>query len=201
MILSLSDTSRRKNIKRPKLRLNNLSCIMLKQEKLLFKQLNAVNYRPMHVRESITPRKGIPRRGFRVSGTVFQSFLWNLDSGFQSLVGFRIPWAVFQIPKPRIPDFTNEKFTTFRISQAKISFVPETGYPYMGWKLQIKKWIVFLRSKLFTADKSGECGGWRNVPRTRRWDEKISPKPDRTKSKTKDWDGFNLIKTEIIYKE
>lgn len=36
----------------------------------------------------------------------------------------------------------------------------------------------------------------------RRWDEKISPKPDRTKSKTKDGDGrFNLIKTEIIYKE
>ena len=29
---------------------------------------------------------------------------WNLDSGYQSLVGFRIPWAVFQIPKPRIPD-------------------------------------------------------------------------------------------------
>ena len=28
---------------------------------------------------------------------------WNLDSGFQSLVGFRIPSAVFQIPKPRIP--------------------------------------------------------------------------------------------------
>ena len=25
-------------------------------------------------------------------------FLWNLDSGFQSLVGFRIPWAVFGIP-------------------------------------------------------------------------------------------------------
>ena len=39
------------------------------------------------------------------------------------------------------------------------------------------------------------------MPRTRRWDEKISPKPDRTKSKTKDGDGrFNLIKTEIIYK-
>ena len=27
---------------------------------------------------------------------------WNLDSGFQLLVGFRIPLAVFQIPKPRI---------------------------------------------------------------------------------------------------
>ena len=28
----------------------------------------------------------------------------NLDSGFQSLVGFRIPCAVFRIPKPMIPD-------------------------------------------------------------------------------------------------
>ena len=28
----------------------------------------------------------------------------SLDSGFRSLVGFRIPWAVFWIPKPRIPD-------------------------------------------------------------------------------------------------
>ena len=29
---------------------------------------------------------------------------WKLDSGFRSLVGFRIPWAVFWIPKPRILD-------------------------------------------------------------------------------------------------
>ena len=32
---------------------------------------------------------------------------WNLDSVFQSLVGFRIPWAVFRIPKPRISDSYN----------------------------------------------------------------------------------------------
>ena len=31
-------------------------------------------------------------------------------STFQSLVGFRIPWAVFQIPKPRILDFTRKNF-------------------------------------------------------------------------------------------
>ena len=31
----------------------------------------------------------------------------NLDSGFQSLVGFRIPWAVLQIPKHRICDFSD----------------------------------------------------------------------------------------------
>ena len=30
---------------------------------------------------------------------------WNWDSGFQSLVGFRIPKAVFRIPKPRIAHF------------------------------------------------------------------------------------------------
>ena len=34
----------------------------------------------------------------------------KLDSGFQSLVGFRILSSVFQIPKPRIPDSTSKKF-------------------------------------------------------------------------------------------
>ena len=53
---------------------------MLKQEKLLFKQLNAVNYRPMYVRESITPCKGIPRRGFRHCIPVFFSGTWIPDS-------------------------------------------------------------------------------------------------------------------------
>ena len=32
----------------------------------------------------------------------------NLNSGFQSLVGFRIPRAVFGIQKPRIPDSTSK---------------------------------------------------------------------------------------------
>ena len=35
---------------------------------------------------------------------------WNLDSGFQSFVGFRIPWGAFPIPKPRIRDFTGKNF-------------------------------------------------------------------------------------------
>ena len=34
----------------------------------------------------------------------------NLDSGFQSLVGFRIPSVGFRIPKPGIPDSTSKKF-------------------------------------------------------------------------------------------
>ena len=40
---------------------------------------------------------------------------WNLDSGFQSLVGFRTPWAVFRIPKPRISDSTNKNLLDSRI--------------------------------------------------------------------------------------
>ena len=36
----------------------------------------------------------IPGIGFRISCQ------WNLDSRFQSLAGFRIPWAEFRIPKP-----------------------------------------------------------------------------------------------------
>ena len=46
---------------------------------------------------------------------------WDLDSGFQSLVWFPIPYGVFQIPKPRIPDSTR-----------KISWTLESGFPYMG---------------------------------------------------------------------
>ena len=45
----------------------------------------------------------------------------KLDSGFQSLVGFRILSAGFRIPKPRI-----------RIPEAKNSWIPESGFPYMG---------------------------------------------------------------------
>ena len=43
----------------------------------------------------------------------------------QSLVGFWIPWAVFQIPKRRIPDSTSKDFSDSRIwiplSEARIT--------------------------------------------------------------------------------
>ena len=38
---------------------------------------------------------------------------WDLDSGFQSLVGFRIPCAVFRIPKPRVPVSTSKILSKF----------------------------------------------------------------------------------------
>ena len=50
--------------------------------------------------------------GFKVRDSSFCQ--WNLDPVFQSLVGFRISWAVFRIPKPRIPVSTTKN-------------VPDTG--------------------------------------------------------------------------
>ena len=45
----------------------------------------------------------------------------KLDSGFQSLVGFRIPSAGFWIPKPRIPDSTTKKFPYMELQNIEIT--------------------------------------------------------------------------------
>ena len=59
----------------------------------------------------------IPRLRFLISDTGFWILCqWNLDSGFQSLVGFRIPPA---------------KFPRFRIPHAKTSQITESEFPYM----------------------------------------------------------------------
>ena len=55
-----------------------------------------------HVRES----KTVLDSGFHtVNSSLCQ---WNLDSGFHLFVGFQIPWAVFWIPKSRIPHSTSK---------------------------------------------------------------------------------------------
>ena len=48
---------------------------------------------------------------------------WNLNSGSQSLLRFRIPWAVFRIPKPRIPDSTSKIFPESGFHLQKIAGV------------------------------------------------------------------------------
>ena len=63
--------------------------------------------------------KKVLNYGFRNPGAEFQIlWLWNLDSRFQLLVGFTIPWAVFRIPKTRISDFT-----------VKICWILESWFP------------------------------------------------------------------------
>ena len=52
----------------------------------------------------------IPRCGFRIPGTGFHYLSVELGFWFQLLVGFRISWAVFWIPKPSIPDSIIEFF-------------------------------------------------------------------------------------------
>ena len=49
--------------------------------------------------------------GFQVLDSSFCE--WNLDSGFQSLVGLRIPCVIFRIPTPKIPDSTSKTFPDF----------------------------------------------------------------------------------------
>ena len=67
----------------------------------------------------------IQRHGFLIPGTGFKSW-WKSDSGFQLLVRGRTPCAEFQIQ-------IQIQNPGFRISQAKISWIPQSGFPYM-WR-------------------------------------------------------------------
>ena len=66
-----------------------------------------------HVRES----KTILDSGFQILDSSFGQ--WNLDPGFQTLVGFQIPSAVLRIPKSRIPDSRSKKFSRISDSTSK----------------------------------------------------------------------------------
>ena len=105
-------------------------------------------YRPIYSKE-IQDSLGfwILHRGFRIPSTwLWILYQWNLNSGFQSLVGFRIPWRVFGIPKPRISDSTTQ-FPGFQIHKN----FPDSGIriPLHGAKTMTSKkktsprtWIV-----------------------------------------------------------
>ena len=80
------------------------------------------------------------------------SSLWqrNLDSGFKSLVEYRIPWSVFRIPKTHDSGFHKQNFPRFRIRQTKISLIPESGF--------------LPRGLIFTSSSCGlERKVWRHV--------------------------------------
>ena len=62
----------------------------------------AFNHPAMSVREF----KTVSNSGF----LTVDSGLQIPDFGFQSIAGFQIPWAVFRIPKPRIPDSKRKSF-------------------------------------------------------------------------------------------
>ena len=62
----------------------------------------------------------------RVAQLNLERIFSKLDSGFQSLVGFRILSAGFRIPKPRIPDSRDKNFLDSGIR------IPLQGV--FGWK-------------------------------------------------------------------
>ena len=63
----------------------------------------------------------------------------NLDSGFQSLVGFRILSAIFQIPKPRVSDSTSKNFSDSGIR------IPLHGADY---SVQMFTYLSFRRQQI-----------------------------------------------------
>ena len=101
-------------------------------------------------REGIQNNLGfwIPRRGFRILGPGFRILCqWNLDSEFQALVGFRILWTVFWIPKPRIPDAAAK---IFRIPDPTSKNVSDSGIRFLlygantSWEIQPKRFTGYL---------------------------------------------------------
>ena len=69
---------------------------------------------------------------FRIPGTRFQSL--SLELGFWVLIvsGFLKLYSRLQSPGFRI---SQVKFSGFRIPRVKIFRIPESGFPFMGWRL------------------------------------------------------------------
>ena len=62
------------------------------------------------MRDKRTPKDVCGEANERVAQFNLEWIFSKLDSGFQSLVGFRILSSGFRIPKPRIPDSTSKNF-------------------------------------------------------------------------------------------
>ena len=79
---------------------------------------------------------------------------WNLDYGLQTLVGFWIPWAVFQIPKRRIPESTFKNFPDSGIEIPLQGPLPISKSPWKaiqtggntGWLLGIWQAIILIKA-------------------------------------------------------
>ena len=122
------------NIRR--LALDRLRDKMIERKQVLGKNIISIRRDKISnfARANFAPCKGIqgslgfwlPHHGFRIPGIEFRILCQSsLNSGFQSLVGFQIPCAVFWIPKPRILDFTSKTLPDLRI---RISLHGATNY-------------------------------------------------------------------------
>ena len=100
-----------------------------------------ISLESLHVRKS----KTVLNSGFHAGNSWFQvldSSLWqrNLDSGFQSLVGFRLSWATLRVPKPRINSgFNKQIFFEFYNPDSlhRATWELKSGYKHEREKLSV----------------------------------------------------------------
>ena len=107
---------------------------------------------------------------YRGPEELFKTFLdsgfHTVDSGFQilnssqcgtwildSLVGFRIPWAVFQVPKPSISVSTSRLFSGIRIPLVKTFRISESRFPHMARMMPLGKVAIILLSTVIQLNK------------------------------------------------
>ena len=88
----------------------------------------------------------IPRRGFRIPVTGFQSF--SVELGFWIPIVRGIPDSLSCILDSKAQDFGFHKqnFPRFRIPQAKISWIPESEFPYMPRKF-VRDTLIVIRKR------------------------------------------------------
>ena len=147
----------------------------------------------------------IPRRGFQIPGTRFWILShWDLDSGFQSLKGFRIPWVVFRIPKCRIPDSSGKNFPDSGISIFLHEAIPgflifvewrevQCICTYFFWQVLIKTFLPHCPQQVqfFSLDT-------RKTERKSKLRDRLGLRRGETKIDKRRWWKFLGIWTHII---
>ena len=103
-----------------------------------------------------------PHLDFLIPGTSFLILCrWNLDSGLQLLVGFRIAWAVFRNWKPRIPESISKNCpkSGMRIHEhGAISFTAEMStFTSLTKRVGILPCLSILTSSIFFLFHQDKC--------------------------------------------
>ena len=153
----------------------------------------------------------IPRHGLRIPGTRFIPCQWDLVFEFQSIIGFRITWAVFRIPEPRIPDSTS-KFS--RIQDSRNKNLSDSGIR-IPWRVDVRRFFTvfillvnerveialdLLTSRAFErVARSYECRAWSASERAKARSCRALPHQPR-KPCERLWESLGLRQFKRIWK-
>ena len=97
-----------------------------------------------------------------IPGTEFQSLSVNVYSGFQSLVGLRIPWAILWIRKPQANfadfEFHKQKFPEFQNPDCH-TYGETVGLVFWEWASCLSMFLLISRPRVSSVISQGS-GGW-----------------------------------------